>query len=130
MIEWVTFEKLMEAAQHGSVEDVRAIVQSHGGLSNPGFINQKDETGATALHYAAFGGRSDVVRVLVELGAEINAIDARFGATPAGWAIEYMREMGGLLGIELNDFAYEIGRGDVDWVCAIPQALPRSSQRE
>jgi ankyrin repeat protein len=117
-------EKLMEAAQHGSVEDVRAIVQSHGGAINPGFINRKDETGATALHYAAFGGRSDVVRVLVELGAEINAIDSRFGATPAGWAIEYMREMGGLLGIELSDFAYAIGRGDVEWVARFLKRFP------
>lgn len=37
---------------------------------------------------AAFGGHRDVVQALVEQGAEINAGDGQFGATPAGWAIE------------------------------------------
>jgi len=46
-----------------------------------------------------------VVEFLVQYGAEINAIDAEFGATPTGWAIEYLREMGGFLGIELADLA-------------------------
>ncbi len=113
------FERLMEAAKQGNVEAVRALVLSHGEI-----INQRDEVGATALHHAAFGGHRAVVRLLVEQGAEINATDTRLGATPAGWAIEYLREMGGFLAIELNDLAYAIGRGDVEWVTRFLERFP------
>lgn len=114
------FEKLIEAAKRGDVAEVTAIAESHVEL-----MNQKDETGATALHYAAFDGHCDVVRALVEHGADINAVDGKFGATPAGWAIEYMREMGGFLGIELTDFAYAIQRGDVEWAARFLKRFPR-----
>jgi len=113
------FEKLIEAAKRGSVADVRTIVHGRADL-----INQRDLIGATALHYAAFGGHRSVVQALVEKGAEINARDSEFGATPAGWAIEYLREMGGFLAIELDDLAYAIRRGDVDWVARFLQRFP------
>ena len=113
------FERLIEAAQHGLVEVVKAIVRAH-----PGLVGRYDETGATALHYAAFGGYRDVVRVLVEAGADVNATDTQFNATPAGWAIEYLREMGGFLEIELRDFGYAIERGDVEWVARWLRRFP------
>jgi ankyrin repeat protein len=87
------FEKLIEAAQRGNVADVRAILHRHTEL-----INQRDQMGATALHHAAFGGHRGVVQALVEQGAEINAADSQLGATPTGWAIEYLREMGRIAG--------------------------------
>ena len=104
------FEKLIEAAKRGAADDVKVILHS-----DPELIHKRDELGATALHHAAFGGHRDVAQLLVQQGADINAPDAEFGATPAGWAIEYLREMGGFLGIELTDFAYAIRRGDVEW---------------
>lgn len=113
------FEKLIEAAKRGDAEDVAGVVRRNAGL-----INQRDKRGATALHYAAFGGHRDVVRVLVVLGADINAADGKFGATPAGWAIEYLREMGGFLGIELTDLAYAIQRGHVEWVARFLTRFP------
>jgi ankyrin repeat protein len=113
------FEKLIEAAKHGASEDVLAIISG-----NPELINSKDQSGATALHYAAFGGHRAVVALLVEHGADINVRDAKFGATPAGWAIEYLREIGGLLGIELSDFAFAIRRGDVEWTTRFLQRFP------
>jgi len=113
------FEKLIEAAKRGNVAEVRAIVHRHAEL-----INQRDKLGATALHHAAFGGHRGVVQALVEHGAEINAADSEFGATPAGWAIEYLREMGGFLAIELDDFAYAIGRGDAEWVARFLKRFP------
>jgi ankyrin repeat protein len=113
------FHKLIEAAKQGAVEEVRAIVRDHAE-----FINRRDELGATALHHAAFGGHRAVVRLLVEQGADINAGDSQFGATPAGWAIEYMRELGGFLAIELDDFAYAIRRGDVEWVKRFLKRFP------
>jgi len=114
------FEKLIEAAKCGNVAEVKAIVTAHAEL-----INQKDQLGATAMHYAAFDGHREVVEVLVEHGADVNAIDTRFSATPAGWAIEYLREMGGLLGIELRDFGYAIERGEVEWVVRFLARFPR-----
>jgi len=117
------FEKLIEAAKRGNVADVKSIAHDHAEL-----IHQRDQLGATALHHAAFGGHRDVVRALVELGADINAKDSEFGATPAGWAIEYLREMGGFLGIELDDVAYAIRQGQVEWVTRFVKRLPALRQ--
>ena len=113
------FEKLIEAAKEGEVEEVRAILDTHAE-----FINRRDQLGATALHHAAFGGHRSVVQLLVARGADINAPDSQFGATPTGWAIEYLREMGGFLAIELNDFAHAIERGDVEWVRRFLKRFP------
>ncbi|HEY6969001.1 MAG TPA: ankyrin repeat domain-containing protein [Candidatus Angelobacter sp.] len=104
-------ESLIEAAKAGDLANVKTILDSNAEL-----INQRDQLGATALHYAAFGGHRSVVQELVRRGAEINARDTQFGATPTGWAIEYLREMGGFLAIELDDLAHAIKRGEVEWV--------------
>ena len=85
-------EKLIDAAKQGALEDVRSILASH-----PELVNLKDSAGATALHYAALAGHSHVAELLAEHGADINARDSRYQATPTGWAIEYLREMGGFL---------------------------------
>jgi ankyrin repeat protein len=113
------FEKFIAAVKSGNVAEVRAIVHGHAE-----FVNRKDSLGATALHHAAFGGYREVVRALVEHGAEVNAPDGEFGATPTGWAIEYLRELGGFLGIELDDFSYAIQRGHVEWVARFLKRFP------
>jgi ankyrin repeat protein len=117
------FEKLIDAAKSGNASEVRTIVRRH-----PELVHQRDELGATPLHHAAFCGHRAAVEALIEHGADINAIDSQFGATPAGWAIEYMREMGAFLGIELADFAYAINRGDVDWVARFLKRFPKLRQ--
>lgn len=43
--------------------------------------------GATALHAAAYAGRPDVVRLLIDHGADIEARDHRFQSTPLSWAM-------------------------------------------
>jgi ankyrin repeat protein len=113
------FEKLLDAAKRGHLADVKAIAQSH-----PDLLNQRDDLGATALHHAAFAGHRDVVRTLVEHGTDINAADGEFGATPAGWAIEYIRELGGFLAIELDDFAHAIRCRDAEWTARFLQRFP------
>jgi ankyrin repeat protein len=112
-------ERLIDAAKRGDLADVGTVLQSHAEL-----INQRDESGATALHYAALGGHRSVVQELVRKGADINAADGEFGATPAGWAIEYLREMGGFLGIELDDFAHAIRQKEVEWVKRFIRRFP------
>jgi ankyrin repeat protein len=113
------FERLIEAAKRGASDEVRLIVRAH-----PEFVNQRDADGATPLHYAALGGHQAVAEFLVNYGAQINAADGKFGATPAGWAIEYLREMGAFLGIELSDFAFAIERRDVEWVRRLLKRFP------
>lgn len=113
------FERLIDAAKRGDHAEVKGIVHGHGEL-----IHQRDPSGATALHYAAFSGHRSVVQELVSQGADINARDSQFGATPTGWAIEYLREIGGFLAIELDDLAHAIRRGDVDWVTRFLARLP------
>ena len=53
--------------------------------------NAKDEQNITALHQAAMAGRVDSVRVLLANGADVNALDGMFSATPLVWASEGWR---------------------------------------
>ena len=115
-----SIEDLVEAARLGKLEDIKAALDS-----SPELITDRDSEGATALHYAALAGHRDVVRFLVERGAKINALDTSFGATPAGWAIEYLREVGAFLGIELADFAHAIRKGDVEWTARFLSRFPK-----
>jgi hypothetical protein len=110
---------LIAAVERNDLESVRALLDANGDLAR-----QRDEAGATPLHYAAFHGHRQIVALLLEHGAEINSLDSQFGATPAAWAIEYLREQGGYLGIELSDFAYAIELGDVRWVKRFLQRFP------
>jgi ankyrin repeat protein len=111
--------KLTEAVQQGNLDLVRTILDG-----NKDLVYQEDETGATALHYATFNGDREIAQVLLDRGAPINRKDARFGATPAGWAIEYLRERGGFLAIELEDLAYAIELGDARWVARFLKRFP------
>ena len=44
-------------------------------------MNQKDDSGATRMHYAALNGHSQIVRLLVQRGADVNSTGSQFGAT-------------------------------------------------
>jgi ankyrin repeat protein len=116
-------ENLIEAVKRGDRESVRAILESDDRLAS-----QRDESGATPLHYAALNGHRQIVQLLLERRADINSTDSQFGATPAGWAIEYLREMGGYLAIELDDLAYAIQLGDIRWVKRFLKRFPSLRQ--
>jgi len=45
-------------------------------------VNQRDETGATALHWAALGGHDHIIRQLLDAKADVNAAEAGSGMTP------------------------------------------------
>jgi PhnB protein len=114
---------LIEAVKQGDLESVRAILDTKDEI-----VNQRDESGAAPLHYATLNGDRQIVRLLLERGAEINIADSQFGATPTGWAIEYLRELGGYLAIELKDLAYAIQLGDVRWVTRFLERFPALRQ--
>jgi hypothetical protein len=50
--------------------------------------NAKDKESVTPLHRAAMGGHVEAVRVLIEHGADVRALDGMFAATPLVWAVE------------------------------------------
>ncbi len=111
--------KLLEAVKQGDLDQVRIIL-----TANKELVCQRDELGATPVHYAALQGHREIVRLLLDHGAEINSVDSQFGATPTGWAIEYLRERGGYLAIELSDLSYAISLGDVRWVARFLERFP------
>jgi ankyrin repeat protein len=102
--------------------DVDAVTELLG--ENISLLEQRDEVGATPLHYATLNGHRELVRLLTSHGADVNCRDAEFGATPAGWAIEYIRELGGLLAIEIDDVVYAIERRDAAWVARLLARFP------
>ena len=44
--------------------------------------------GSTALHFAALQGQLPIIEILLDRGAELEARDDEFNATPIGWANE------------------------------------------
>lgn len=51
-------------------------------------VDARDKDRVTPLHRAAMGGHPDAVRVLLAHGANLNALDGMFSATPLIWAVE------------------------------------------
>ena len=72
---------LWEAARQG---DLATIKQLH---SEGVEIDARTEYGATALSYACDKGHLEVVRYLLENGANINVSDTFYEFTPVGWAL-------------------------------------------
>lgn len=97
------------AVERGDAESAHAML-----AAEPDLARARDETGATALHVAAFHGHRAIVEALLAAGADVNARDGTHGATPAGWAIHTLREHGALLAIEIEDVLFAIRRGDVE----------------
>ena len=110
---------LFAAVRARSEIAVRAILRDH-----PEYAHERDADGATPLHYAAEAGDRAVVAALLDAGADINARDGRFGATPAGWAIEYLRARGALLGMEIEDAKRAAANGDLELLRHYVTRLP------
>lgn len=72
------------ASQYGRVEIVRSLLDSG---ENPNRYNPPGaHSHSTPLHQAALGGHEDVIRLLVERGADPSTKDLMWRATPADWA--------------------------------------------
>jgi ankyrin repeat protein len=71
-----------EAVSSGHAAAVRSMLER-----SPGLAAARHE-GATPLHEAAIHDRAEVVRVLIDAGASLDARDDEFGMLPIGWANE------------------------------------------
>lgn len=72
------------ASQFGHTEVVRLLLDAD---EDPNRYNPVGfHSHSTPLHQAAFAGHEGVVRLLVERGARLDAMDTLWQGTPAGWA--------------------------------------------
>jgi len=108
-----------EAVESGDIDRVRHLL-----IEQPTLATARDVRGATALHHAAFNGHRAIVTLLCANGAELNARDGVHDATPTGWAIHHLRELGGLLTIEIEDALYAIQTRDVTWATRLVTRHP------
>jgi uncharacterized protein len=68
--------EIHDAAKNGDLGRVKALVKD-----NPDLVFSRDNDGWTALHYAAFNGKKDVVELLLANTADVSAKD-NVGRTP------------------------------------------------
>lgn len=76
-------EEFFAAARKGDAAAVKALLD--GGVN----VNSKTHYGATALSYACDKGHVEVVRLLIERGADVNVKDTFYGEVPLGWALSH-----------------------------------------
>src|SRR6185295_9897242 len=69
------------AARKGDTAAVKALLDK--GVN----VNAKTRYGATALSYACDRANVELVKLLVERGADVNAKDTFYGEVPLGWAL-------------------------------------------
>jgi outer membrane protein assembly factor BamB len=109
-------EVLLDAARAGDLAAVRRSLDAGAG------VNSANKYGVSALGFAAERGHFAVVRLLVERGADVNAIDSFYGSRPVDFALRgghleiavYLLERGGLGAVSVLNTA--IRRGDANAV--------------
>lgn len=84
------------AAAYGSLEEVQAILTSFesgsvGDTINYDMIHARDANDFQAVHEAAVGGHLDVLKYLLENGADLNAF-TKEGGNVLWWAKQVLRE--------------------------------------
>ena len=76
---------LHRAAESGNLASLETMLAC-------GFAPEsKDKDGVTPLQRAAYGGHPEAVRELLQYGADVNATDGMFAASPLIWAVEGRR---------------------------------------
>lgn len=74
---------LHQYAQQGDLEKVRSLLDDEtSGVK----ATDVDGEGITALHWAAMNSALDVCRLLLERGADVDAVGGELHATPLHWA--------------------------------------------
>jgi len=73
---------LIVAAMHGRLATLQTLLDSGVEVNAMPFCKQ------SALHYAAYMGRAEIVEELLSRGADASRVDAQMSQTPAQWARE------------------------------------------
>jgi len=110
---------LFRAITEGDLARVRDLIDG-----NPSLVSARDAGGATPLHWAAWHGNREMIELLTGVGADVNAYDRQYGATPAAWATEAFRRKGGFLTTEIDDLLFAIQRQEIDWVGRFLSRMP------
>lgn len=76
-------EEFFAAARKGDTAAVKALLDA--GVN----VNSRTRYGATALSYACDKGHVELVRLLIERGADVNVKDTFYGEVPLGWALSH-----------------------------------------
>ena len=74
--------EIHDAARKGDLEKVKALLKD-----NPELVLQKENSGDTPLHWAAFGSHKDVAKLLLANKAEVTAKNSK-GETPMHMAAD------------------------------------------
>lgn len=82
------------AAQHGFAARIALLAEHSIDVAGvtvaiptvPDDPNARDGAGATPLHHAAWAGDVDLIRTLLDAGADRTVVDLQYGSTPREWA--------------------------------------------
>ena len=80
-----TGEDLLAAVRKGDAGRVKAL------LAQGADANAKSPYGATALFFAADRGNFEIIKILLDHGANVNVKDTFYGATALSWATQKER---------------------------------------
>lgn len=72
-------EAISVAVSRNDFDTVRLMAQ----LGWP--LTQEGQWGGTPLHWAAWNGRTEMVKLLLSVGAPVNVRDSRYGSSPLAW---------------------------------------------
>jgi ankyrin repeat protein len=78
--------QVAHAARNNEADVVRALLKV--GLP----VDARGQHNATPLHWAAFHGNCEMVKVILPFGPPLEATDADFNGTPLGWAVHGSEE--------------------------------------
>jgi ankyrin repeat protein len=76
-------ESIVEAAKKGDLQTVETILEK-----DPSQLDVTDQDVYTALHWASMRAHWDVVKYLIERGADLNVVGGD-GGTPINWAVHH-----------------------------------------
>jgi ankyrin repeat protein len=103
---------IAHAADHGDIDAVRLMLDL--GFPRDGTVG---DDGATPLHAAAAAGAAKLVAFLLERGADLEATDTTWGATPLCWAT-----VGSGFGLGHNPHA--------DWIATVELLIAAGASTE
>ncbi len=110
---------LLMAARTGRVEAVELLLN----LGTPADV--ENESGERALHVTAWADSVPAARLLIERGAEIDARDRKYNATPLSWAIHLGKpQLVDYLSTVSSDILCLASAGKVDRLRSLLHARP------